>query len=206
MTTARLKKVLQQSVGDVLKRRGYQKQSNLYLRVSTHLIQMIDVQFGRWSPNFTLNCGVYVPGVTSAYCNTSDPPRPKLVDCCIKVRVGMLAPSQRDVWWEVTDEDDSEKETRIVAEVRSAVTDLALPFVERFETVHDIVRFLTEEPDEAAKSIEPRASATRFVYAAVLWRKLGDEARSRKCLDEAIRKAQKTPLESVVEKFVARFR
>lgn len=209
MPKDRVQRVLQQSVGDVLKRRGYQKQTSRYVRASGELTQMIDVQLSQWSQNkatrFTLNCGVYVPGLSSAYWNTPDPARPKLTDCCVSARVGMLSPSRLDLWWEVTDGDDSEKDGGVVAAVRSAVTGLALPFVERFETVHDIAGFLTEDRTGAANLIEPRATATRLVYAAVLWRKLGEEARSRTCLDEAVQQAQKTPLESVVETFVARF-
>ena len=210
MAKGRVDEVLQGSIAEILKLRGYRKHANLHVRAVGAVCHMIEVQFSSWSPKnadrFTLNCGVYVPGVTSVFWNKPEPQRPKLTDSSIYVRVGMLAPSRLDIWWEVTNEGPSDNDARIQSEIRSALIDMALPFVGRFETEQQIARFLTEEPGEEDKLVEPRAAATRKVYAGILWRKLGDEAKCTVCLVEAMRQAGKTPLKPVVEKFVARFR
>lgn len=210
MVKNRVNEILRQSISDILKHRGFQKQGMLYVRRLGDVLHMIEVQRSRWNDttrqSFTLNCGVYVPGVTSAFRNTTDAERPKLTDCCISVRVGMLRTPWHDIWWEISNNDGADKDAEIRGEIASIVTESALPFVERFPSEKEIIHFLTTEHIGSDKLVEPCAEGFQFSYAALLWRRLGEIHKCSMCLEEAKQRSKKTPLETVVAAFADRCR
>lgn len=209
MVDNRVNKVIRQSLSDVLKRHGFQRTGALYVRRFGDMLHMIEAQHSRWNDttrkSFTLNCGVYVPGVTSTFWNTPEPKKPKLTDCCISIRVGMLREPRCDIWWEVSHDDSLEKDAQIQADIVSIITESVLPFLSRFQNESEITQVLTEESSSADGFIEPRASATRLAYAALLWRRLGEVSKCSSCINESKQRSKKTPLEAVINAFASRF-
>ena len=208
MPKNRVNEILRTSLSVLLESRGFEKQSALYVRRLDDILHMIEVQRSRWNDlqrqSFTLNCGVYVPGITSAFWNAPEPKQAKLTNCCVNIRVGMLKEPRHDIWWEVSNDDRMEKDAQTRAEIVSIVTESALPFLSRFQTELEIARFLTEERTEADKFVEPRADVTSLVYAGLLWRRLGELNKCSMCIEEAKRRSRKTPLEAVVTAFADR--
>lgn len=204
----RVNGILRESLSRELKCYGFHKRGDLYVRRLGELCHIIDVQRSRWNDthriSVTINCGIYVPGVTSAYWNTPEPKQPKATDCCVSVRVGMLRTPWNDIWWEVSNDDGIEKAALIQADISSIIVELAMPFLNRFQTTLEVVRFLTEGRIEADKFVEPRADVTRLIYAGLLWRGLGERSRCSTCIDEAKRLSKKTPQEAVVVAFADR--
>ncbi len=192
-----------------LKQHGFNKRGNVYVRQSEEVFQMVDVQYSRWNDaeevNFTLNGGVYVPGVTSRFSNSPEPKRPKLRDCCITVRVGMLTESHLDVWWKMSASDGVLVDRKIKEEIASITENTLMPFLERFRDAKAVAGFLSKQPATEDQHIEPSAEGLRLSYAAIIWAKLGASDRCQTCLERAMQRSRNTPLEGTVTSFTKRF-
>lgn len=201
----RVNDVLQQSLAVTLKDRGFTRSGGVYSRKSGDITHIVEVQHSRWNDqekaSFTLNCGIHVPGVTSVFRRTPEPNRPRLADCCVTVRVGMLGDQKLDIWWKLSVEDDRNRDVQVANEMVSATTRMALPFLDRFQSEEQVALLLSQERSKGDEFVEPRVSALRHAYAALLWARLGDHDRAHECLSRAQIESKKTPLEDVVARF-----
>lgn len=153
------------------------RRGQLYIRDRDHVFHMVDIQYSRWNDaakaSFTLNAGIYVPGVTSTFRKRPDPEKPKPSDCCISVRVGMLTHEKHDLWWELSESSDHQSEVRVGEQISRIIR----------ETIRRGERFSTK-PKHARRSIHrsglPRSriagiAATRahrsqpVAYSGTLW-------------------------------------
>jgi Domain of unknown function (DUF4304) len=202
---SRVKFVLQQSLAVTLKERGFTRLGGVYARESGDIAHIIEVQQSRWNDqskaSFTFNCGVHVPGVTSTFRVKPEPKRPRLADCCVTVRVGMLEDSRLDIWWKLSVDDDPHRDLHVAKEIVSATTRLMLPFLDRFQSEEQIALFLSQDRSKRDEFVEPRVPALQHAYAALLWARLGDTDRALECLNRAQIESRKTPLEDVVTRF-----
>jgi hypothetical protein len=113
------------------------------------LIQVVQFQLGRFDPTgtyqipglrenlygrFTVNVGVYVPEVGQAMGFT--PSFVHEVDCCVRARLGQLAPNRTDIWWGLQWIDQA------AAEAWQRLERDALPFLERFHSRDAILKEL----------------------------------------------------------------
>ena len=75
----RVKALLAKSATPELKRHGFRKRGNVYVRPTGDVCHLVDVQYSRWNDSsevsFTLNCGVWMRGVTSSFRNVTEPVR-----------------------------------------------------------------------------------------------------------------------------------
>jgi Domain of unknown function (DUF4304) len=201
----RVKDVLQQSLTVALKDRGFKKSGALYTHEAGNVTRMVEVQRSRWNDqdevSFTLNCGIHVPGVTSIFRGNPEPKRPKMADCCISVRVGMLGASKLDIWWKLSANDDPAQDVQVAEEIASVTTSLVLPFLDRLQSAEQVAQFLSRDRGPRDEFVEPRAPALRHAYAAVLWARLGAIEMAHECLNRAQSVSRKTPLEEVVARF-----
>lgn len=209
MLKTRVKNVVANSLAAKLRQHGFSKPANVYVRSSGDVFHMVDVQYSRWNDakevSFTLNCGVYVPGVTSRLGNLPEPKKPKVTDCCITVRVGMLTESRLDVWWKVSAGGGVLEDRQIIEEIGSITENTMMLFFERFKDAKAIACFLAERPSTGDRHIEPRPEGTRLSYAAIIWAKLGASDKCQTCLDQAVQRSRDTPLEDTVASFATRF-
>lgn len=205
----RVARILGDSATMLLRQRGFQKRGNVYAyMVNSSLAHLVDVQHSRWNDprevRFTLNCGVYVPGVTSAFTNTPDPSRPSIVDCCVIGRAGLLKAPYLDTWWAVSSSTSAESDAETRTQLGSMIEGVILPFLRRFPDRRSVAVFLTEPLIPGDQHVQPSSDALRFAYAALIWRSLEDPAKCRECLHRAAESSRDTPLESVVEGFTSR--
>jgi hypothetical protein len=209
MLKNRTKTILANSLAARLKQYGFTKQGSAWIRTSGRILHVVDVQHSRWSDakelSFTLNCGVYVPGVTSRFRNMREPHRPKPTDCCITARVGMLTESKLDVWWKVSEDDTPDADVETTKEIILIIERTILPFFDRFLEEKVVADFLSQHRTKADEHIEPRAEELRLVYAAIILNMLGDGDGCRNFIAQALEKARKGPLEEVIGVFVKRF-
>lgn len=204
---SRLKAIVEEHVSPVLSHSGFQKRKDVYQKELPNLAWIIDVQRSRWSDaseaQFTLNCGVFVPGVISTYTNRPERAQVDSVDCCIRTRIGLLSNQMRDKWWTLSKSDNfAIVDRENGAEVAKLLVECALPFLYRFETLDNVLRFLTIPRSPQDKSVWPQAVAVAYSYAAVIASKMNRANDVATALEMAMAASKGSP----AEEFVIRLR
>ena len=205
----RVSAILRSGLTPLLRSHGFRKHGQVYVSERGDVLWIVDVQKSRWNDGteaqFTINGGVYVPGVVSAYSRRPEPSIPKLVDCCLSVRIGMLDDSKLDKWWKVTASDAPEDavDEQISTEIRDRVGNHLLPFLQRFESSVEVAEFLEGPMNSATCSVSPRSLAQRHAYASLIYLRLGNTAKARSEIDEAVREAEGTPIDEVIKRLRA---
>ena len=128
--------IISRAVQPLLKQQGFKKAGATFRRAAGDCIQVLNVQSSRWnSPEaatFTINVGVFFPAVHSLADGLLGPPSlrggPAEYNCTVRKRIGSLIPPTTDLWWTVR---PGESTDRVVEEVRAAVRDVALPWLDR---------------------------------------------------------------------------
>jgi hypothetical protein len=127
-----LEGVVKRALVPDLKQRGFRRSGSTFRRSLTDCIQVVNVQAGRRSleGKFTLNVGVFFP---AAHAEVRDllrwdpgPGGPSEPECTVRRRVGELL-GVEDHWWSLS----PGQPDRVVDEVRSAVRDIVLPWLDR---------------------------------------------------------------------------
>ncbi|WP_437630347.1 DUF4304 domain-containing protein [Sorangium sp. So ce854] len=210
MTKNRISKIIHEALFGTLAPYGFKRRGDDYVRRIGAVSHVVNAQRSRWSEgnrvSFTLNCGVHVAHVTSTFRNLPEPAQPKLTDCYISARVGMLTASRLDIWWELGDSDDADEYAKVQRDVAMRTTNSVIPFLGRFEAERQVAEFLSSTCTGADELVDPRAHALRMAYAAAIWRKLGDADRCSACIEEAERQSKRTPLQDVIVAFASRLR
>lgn len=207
-TNNNLNDVLKGALTPFLKSEGYKKSGLVYSRDCGNLAAIVALQKSRWNTGsggaFTLNFGVHVPGVGELYAGKAEAAKPRIEDCALYVRVGMLTPEHVDRWWEINaDMNEAEKE-RGGRELVDVCKDFGLPFLRRFETLQSIAAWLEAPSGDYARYVFPMAQAQRLAYAAIVLCLCGDSvasARLQRLYSEAVKG---TPLEDVASPFLDR--
>ncbi len=170
---SRVKTILRDYVSKTLEANGFRKARHVYIKGVTDLSWIVEIQRSRWNDavesEFTFNCGVFVPAVTSVYLNRPERDRIDSTDCCVWSRIGMLAEDKRDKWWKLRADDDAgsvDHETG--KELVKRLTEHAFPFFSRFQTTDQVFTFLTCSRIREDKQIWPTATAVAFCYAAAM--------------------------------------
>ncbi len=209
MLKERCARILRQSATPALKQQGFHRSGNVYLREVDGLLHMVDVQYSRWNDakevSFTLNCGVYVRGIASALRNGPEPRQPKVADCCLSARVGMVKEPFLDVWWKVSSTDGPARDGAIASEITSTLARTVLPFLERFPDMKAVAEFLSGPRTEGDKHVNPLAEGLRLAYGAIVWSAQGVRERCRKCIEQAVEKSRNTPNEGLIAAFAEKF-
>lgn len=194
---ARLDRVLAGHLTPLLAPRGFRKGGSVYRAQRDGAWWMVDVQESRWSApgevGFTLNGGVYVPGVLHLYARRPEPKTPAPADCCLVARVGMLTPERKDLWWTLAADSDA-GDDEAGAAAAAATERFLLPFLARVESAADAARLL-EEAGPELKHVLPMDRAIRLAYAGIIHHLLGDAPASRARLEAAARAGAGGPLE-----------
>ncbi|WP_437878160.1 DUF4304 domain-containing protein [Sorangium sp. So ce513] len=210
MTKNRIGKIVHEALFGALAPYGFKRRGDDYVRRIGEVSHVVNAQRSRWSEggrvSFTLSCGVHVAHVTSIFRNLPEPALPKMTDCCISARVGMLTASRLDIWWELGDSDDADECAKVQRDVAVTTAESVILFLGRFETELQVAEFLSSTRTRSDELVDPRAHALRMAYAAVVWRKLGDVDRCSACIEEAERQSKRTPLQDVIVAFASRLR
>ena len=198
----RLNAILKDFLNPILKPLGFTKRKNVYVREDRELSWVIHIQRSDWNSateaSFTLNGGVYVPGVASTYVNKQERKSLNLADCVVYARIGMLSESRLDCWWNLRINDDvASVETEIGMDIKRRVENDVLPFLKRFETKEDVIGFLEAPLPSKYKFILPPSYATRLAYAAILHSMSRRTEKYSETINKAIKEASKSHVEGV---------
>ena len=198
--------ILKMGLTPLLRSRGFRKEGSVYLARHGEMAFLVDIQKSRWNDEdeaqFTINGGIYIPGIVSAYSGRPDPEKPKIVDCCLSVSIGMLEKSRLDKWWKVTSRDSPQEvvDEEIARELCDRVENLLLPFLEKFESPADVAGFLCGTMDTPARFVAPQAPAQRHAYACLIYSKMGNSPKAQRAIEQALREAAGSPIEKVIKR------
>ena len=175
---ARKKKVLQKSVLAILQSEGFTQKGIVYRRKVGNIQHVVDIQALPWNPadtiDFTINCGVFVPGVWTVYTNLIDTAEPAVWECTIGCRPGSVAtPKRRDSWYLKTS-DTPEQEAAIVEDIRFVIHQIVLPFFARFPDEAEVASFLSAPRAKADQQVDPVCESKGVLYAGIIWDQLGE--------------------------------
>ena len=200
---ARINAILSGSVTPLLSSFGFVKRGNNYEKEIGDVDWLIDIQRSRFDDpdclQFTMNCGVYMPTVTSMYLGRSEPARKKLTDCCIQVRIGMLAEDRLDKWWVLKSNDDVEISDRAVGEdMCYRLENHVIPFLNRFRSPETAMEFLSAPRTAADKLVLPRNKEISLSYAAAIAAKIGKTQEANAYLQKALSSVGQQFLKEVI--------
>lgn len=202
----RLNKILKEWFTPFVESAGFQKNGLVYhASLGVNLSWLIDIQRSRWNDNveasFTLNCGVYIPGIVSTYLEREEPKNKKLVDCCVSARIGMLSSETIDKWWMLNVIDKPNViDKRIGEEIIDKVSRDIIPFLSMFREPHAVAEFLSTPQSDVFQHVSPRSTAKRLAYAAIIYHAFDEPRLSREMLEKALATANNTPIQSIIHK------
>lgn len=199
----RLNTILKTGVTPLLKELGVKKGQLIYSCDFDGLSWLVDIQKSRWNDEeeaqFTVNCGIYVPGVLSVYANMPEPAKPKIEHCSCSARIGMLTPEKKDIWWKLTSGDSDSVDGSIAQDLRSKIENVALPFVNKFKLPQAVANFLSSDLGDEYSQVAPATKAQRFAYSAIIHSKLGNGDAAKRILSTAVEASKKSPIEDIVK-------
>jgi hypothetical protein len=203
MLRQRMEATLQEWVTPILAAEGFRKRKNVYERRFSEMAWVVDIQWGQFKnavdADWTLNCGVFVEGVTSAYFDRPDPKQAQLLDCCIQTRVGMLSQGRTDKWWRLQSSDEAATvDQQIGEDVSSRIRADCLPFLKRFLTSNDVLDFLVAPRKKELQHVWPQSKAIAFSYAAAIASHLKNQREMEAFLQSAIEESKGSPIEDIV--------
>ncbi len=139
---------------------GFRVRGRTFNRVTGDgLTEVLQLQMGSFDPPgtayipglrenlygmFTVNVGVHVPEVAMSLIGVQPRSFVQEYNCCVRTRLGALAPDHKEVWWYIRQDD------RVITDVWKRIRRDAFPFLERFESRDAILGEWTgvaENPD-----------------------------------------------------------
>ena len=200
----RFRDILNRGVNATLRARGFRKTRCVFRAKCHHVSWLVNAQRSRWNNakhlEFTLNCGIYIPGVVSRYNSTHEPIEPNLKDCCLSARVGLLGESRLDKWWLLTLSDsEQEADETIISELNGYLEHAILPFLTGFRSEVDVTEFLTAPSTAANRLISPQGMAQRHAYASLIYARLEDKVKAHEEIERAAEEANGTPIAPIIQ-------
>jgi hypothetical protein len=201
----RMNALLREVIWPTVASQGFISTKDTYTKELDHLTWVIDIQRSRWSDveeaQFTMNCGVFLPAVTSVYLDRPEATNIGLTDCCVHARLGMLTEDRLDKWWKFRADDEVATTDRLIAgEISAALTEHVIPFLGRFQSEAEVLRFLARPRTERDKHVWPQNPAIAFCYAAIIASRLQRRRDATTYLESARDAALGSPIESIVKR------
>ena len=199
----RLNAILKKEVTPLLKALKFKKRRLNYSYDFDGLCWLVNIQKSQWNDQeesaFTVNCGVYIPGILSVYANNiSEPTSPSLMHCACSARIGMLMPEKIDIWWTLTLGDSASVDEDIAQDIRIKVENVALPFLNKFKSSQSVADFLLYESGDKYKQVDPMAKTIRLAYSAIIYSRLNRHDEAKRILDIAIEASKDSPIEYTI--------
>jgi hypothetical protein len=137
-----------------------------------------------------VNLGVSSPALFRAFTGRDFPKNPASILWPMNVRIGSLMPDRCDMWWSVDDQTELES---LGAEVSTAITGHAVPFLERFRTAHDFNTAILNN-----ELVPGLTTAQATLVRATLASQLGAINQARTLLNAALNQYRGKPFEATV--------
>jgi len=205
---SRLNLILENRIVPILKEHGFKENQLTFTRQFESIAFVIDLQKSRWNDKsgsqFTLNIGIYVPEVFSIYTNKMEPTKIRLEHCTLHIRIGMLDPSSKDIWWTLSENDSFEVDNQISQELIEKLNNLVFPFFSKFDNSLDVARFLASDLGKEFNQLFPFTKAQRLAYSAIIYFKMGEQAKSKELFETACNASRKSPIEGIINAIKSR--
>jgi len=204
----RLQKILKQWVTPVLHTHGFIQKGRTYVRELVPIYHVLNTESDDLNTSeqygFTLNCGIVIPDHMRIWWNREPPSAMDAASGVLSVRPGFLV--AKSDWWYLRSSDGPDADVHVGHELRLIVEQGALPFFNRFRDQRQVAEFLSELPRKKdERALFSYGESYQMAHAAISWHLLGDQKRSRECLEKAIALSRTTPGKAVIDNFVARF-
>ena len=208
----RLAAILNEWLAPDLTPLDFRKNNGSYHKSVGCITWVVDIQQSRLnsthSTQFTLNCGVFLPTATAVFLNRPEKSRIDLTDCCVHVRIGMLAPDMLDKWWILQSNDDVKIVDRMIGEdMQCRLRDHVIPFLGLFGAPEILVKFLTTPRVGNDKFVWPQSEAIALRYAASISSFAGSSEEAslyfQKALDSANESSTKDAIRRVRDRVLA---
>jgi Domain of unknown function (DUF4304) len=201
----RLNFILKNYVTKRLREIGFSKNQSTYSKRLDEILWLINIEKSRWNDlnelEFTINCGIYVPGVWSIYANLNEPTNPKVENSSVYFRIGMLTPERKGIWWKLLKDDSIETDTIVAEDMVFNIEKFALPFLTKFKNAYDVATFLSSEKEDKFKYLLfPVAKAQRLAFAGIIFYKLGENSKAKEAIDGAVMESRMSPIEEIITK------
>ncbi|PYS45886.1 MAG: hypothetical protein DMF68_20840 [Acidobacteria bacterium] len=181
---------VQEPVTTLLRARGFTKSGRTYNRTADDgLIYVVNFQMGSYPISryvipglreslygqFAVNLGVYLPCVAAI----TQSPKPKRTyqdyHCEIRERLGSLANSGKDVWWNT-----SEPPELLGQLITELVVTFGLPFLETFNSYSDVLNYY-----DGHGTLPFHNEGRSSLAAAIICYHLGERAKSQALFERA---------------------
>ncbi len=184
----------------ILSRLGFRRAAPHFWRVVNGLSQCVNFQASAWGSReagrFTINLGISSPALFEGFTGRRFPKEPAAALWPVNTRIGFVMPERRDLWWDV---DETTDVTRVGDQVATALSDYAVPWLQKLATRRDLIDAVEDAP--MALGIFP--AQVPFVLA-IFAAEDGDLARARAILVSALEDLRGKPFELAVRQVADR--
>jgi hypothetical protein len=193
-----------------LRDRGFTKKGNVYTRLVTDVVHIIDVQQESYNKDeavsFALNIGVHIPGVLACAHRGKEPEKLFAAVGIVHTRPGQVVVPKRKSWWYVNATDDPSKDHEIGRDLQSTVEEGAFRrFFDRFQNKRAVAEFHLAPREKPDQQIDPRCESRAVLYAGIIWDQLGEYDKCRAAMARAAELAHGKRLEADIEKFAREY-
>ena len=129
-----------QSLHAVLRPLGFKKNRARWNRDSGPFVDVIDIQKGQVTRDFTVNCGVFLPLAYTLVWGKAPAKFISEVDCTVRSRIGALI-DDHDLWWDIKEETIPQE---VIEDIVSKVEAYVLPFLDRMHSSEAMEAYLIE--------------------------------------------------------------
>jgi hypothetical protein len=173
-----------------------QKELDDFKRVGIHLYkktddiyQCINFQASQWNSaengEFTINLVVTSPVLYTYWTGGPFPKNPASATWPICVRIGLLLPNKRDLWWKVNQETSTNK---IAMEILDYIKTVGLPFLNSYQSIDDI-----------GNNMLPDSELPNLLLKALICKLKDNESESLTFLQSALSQSKGKPFEETVK-------
>jgi hypothetical protein len=190
--------------------RGFAKKGIVYSRVLADVLHLMDIQQSdsnrKTAVRFTLNIGVYVPGVQETIYGGAERKKFSAASGLNHGRPGLFTDRNFDTWWEVKAGEDLAKDDDVGRNMLAVVEEGAFQyFFDRLMDRTSLAEFLEVPRSKRYKQMFPYVDSPCFVYAGLIWDQLGVYDKCRTCMVKAVEAAKGKRLEADMEKFAREY-
>ena len=130
----RLTRIINSSIAPILKENAYKKSKRNFCKEEELFYRVVTTQASVWGSKgagrFTLNLNIAFPPFHELWTNKEFPKSIFSAAFIVQQRIGRLTPNNKDLWWDVANDEEEELATK---ELKEVFIEFGLPFIEKFD-------------------------------------------------------------------------
>lgn len=158
---------------------GFKKHNSDFILEHKNLSCIINIQKSKYTEQFTLNWGVYLPMFSEFYKTNNE--TTAFRNCVISNRAPILKPPGYDSWW------SKNLNSKDIKELDELLLEYVLPFLSSINTIQDVIVLLGASIDKSSfKETFSVKIINDSVWLAIIYSFLNQKEKSYKILDNLI--------------------